>query len=363
MSSNESFIDEVTVCVEAGSGGDGCVAFRREKFVPRGGPSGGDGGRGGDVYIVAERNMATLYDHRMRRQIQAQHGAKGQSKNRTGRDGEPERIRVPVGTVVYDLDSENGAVILADLSRDEQEVLVARSGRAGRGNARFATSTRQTPDFSERGQPGQIRNLRLSLRLLADIALVGFPNAGKSTLLGRISAAKPRVAAYPFTTLTPSLGVVEFSDRRFVVADIPGLIEGASSGVGLGDRFLRHIERTMLLVHLLDAGSLALEQADLLERYDTVRHELSTYKPELAERSEIVLLTKIDLISEPDALDAVEAELRARGRDVLRISAATGVGIPELIGLMLRSLDAARRDDDTNQQAASRDDGAHREAT
>jgi GTP-binding protein len=355
MSSKESFIDEVTVSVEAGSGGDGSVAFRREKFVPRGGPSGGDGGRGGDVYIVAERNMATLYDHRMRRQIQAQHGAKGQSKNRTGRDGEPEIIRVPIGTIIYDLDSENSEEVLADLSTDEQRVMVARSGRAGRGNARFATPTRQTPDFSERGQPGQIRNLRLSLRLLADIGLVGFPNAGKSTLLGRISAAKPRVAAYPFTTLTPSLGVVEISDRRFVVADIPGLIEGASSGVGLGDRFLRHIERTLVLVHLLDAGSLALEEADLLERYDTVRHELSTYKPDLAERSEIVVLSKTDLVADRDVLDAVEAQLRDRGRDVLRISAATGDGIPELIGLMSRTLEAARRDDATSHATSSSD--------
>jgi len=342
------FLDQQKVFVKSGDGGNGCVGFRREKNIEYGGPDGGDGGRGGDVYIVAERNMATLYDYRMRRQIQAQHGAKGQSKNRTGRDGEPEIIRVPVGTVVYDLDSENGAEIVADLSSDAQKVRVARSGRAGRGNARFATPTRQTPDFSERGQPGQIRNLRLSLRLLADIGLVGFPNAGKSTLLGRISAAKPRVAAYPFTTLTPSLGVVEVSDRRFVVADIPGLIEGASSGVGLGDRFLRHIERTMVLVHLLDAGSLALEQVDLLERYDTVRRELTAYKPELAERSEIVVLSKTDLVAQSDELDAVEAELRARGCDVLRISAATGVGIPELIGSMLRALDAAQRDEDAS---------------
>ncbi|MGE4606181.1 MAG: GTPase ObgE [Myxococcota bacterium] len=362
MSSNESFIDEVTVCVEAGSGGNGCVAFRREKFVPRGGPSGGDGGRGGDVFIIAERNMATLYDHRMRREIQAEPGANGQSKNRTGRDGEREKIRVPMGTIVYDLDSEDGAEVLADLSSDKQQVMVARSGRGGRGNARFATPTRQTPDFAERGQPGQIRKLRLSLRLLADIGLVGFPNAGKSTLLRRISAAKPRVAAYPFTTLTPSLGVVEASDRRFVVADIPGLIEGASSGVGLGDRFLRHIERTQVLVHLLDAGSLALEQANLLERYQTVRHELSTYKPELAERSEIVVLSKTDLVAERDALADVEAELRAGGREVLRISAATGEGIPELIGLMLRSLDEARRSDETDCDQAQRSHDARPEA-
>jgi len=339
MSSSESFIDEVTVGVEAGSGGDGCVAYRREKFVPRGGPSGGDGGRGGDVFVVAERNMATLYDHRMRREIRAQPGAKGQSQNRTGRDGEPTTIRVPVGTIVYDLDSEGGDDVLADLSRDGQRLRVARGGRGGRGNARFATPTRQTPDFAERGQPGQIRNLRLSLRLLADVGLVGFPNAGKSTLLGRISAAKPRVAAYPFTTLTPSLGVVELGERRFVAADIPGLIEGASSGVGLGDRFLRHIERTQVLVHLLDASSVAFEGADLLARYETVRHELSTYKPELAERCEIVVLSKTDLVSDADELADVEDALRSRGREVLRISAATGAGLPELVRAMLRALD------------------------
>jgi len=225
--------------------------------------------------------------------------------------------------------------------RDRDRVRVARSGRGGRGNARFATATRQTPDFAERGQPGQIRNLRLSLRLLADVALVGFPNAGKSTLLRRISAAKPRVAAYPFTTLTPSLGVVEVGERRFVVADIPGLIEGASRGAGLGDRFLRHIERTRVLVHLLDAGSFALEEADLLERYATLRAELSAFEPALAERREIVVLSKTDLVADRGALDDIEAELKKSNRSVLRISAATGEGVPELLASMLGALDAA----------------------
>jgi len=338
MNPNESFIDEATISVRAGDGGDGCVSMRRAKFEPRGGPNGGDGGHGGDVVIIADRNLSTLTEQRMRREISAEPGHKGQDRNRTGRDGVTEEVRVPVGTIVYDLDSNSEGKVLVDLSEDCQRFRVARGGRRGRGNARFATATRQAPDFAEPGRPGESRNLRFSLKLLADIALVGFPNAGKSTLLRRISAARPRVAAYPFTTLTPSLGVVEIDDRRIVVADIPGLIEGAHNGVGLGDRFLRHIERTRGIVHLLDAGGIDSEPVDLIERYDAIRRELGAYRADLLERSELVVLSKLDLVQDRADLDAAEAKLRGRGLTVLRVSAATGEGVPALLGAMLQAL-------------------------
>ena len=345
MNPDEPFIDETTIHVRAGDGGDGRVSVRREKFVPRGGPSGGDGGRGGDVVIMAERNLSTLYDQRVRRKICAESGQNGGVSNRTGRNGRTEEIRVPIGTIVYDLDPDAENEVLSDLSADRESLLVARGGRGGRGNARFATATRHTPDFAERGQPGQIRNLRLSLKMLADIGLVGFPNAGKSTLLARISQARPRVASYPFTTLTPSLGVVEIGDRRIVAADIPGLIEGASEGVGLGHRFLRHIERTRVIVHLLDAGSLVLESADLVEHYETIRRELGSYNPDLLERRELVVLSKIDLVQDPSDLDAVDAELSRRGLRVLRLSSATGAGVDALLNAMVQILDQVIADE------------------
>jgi GTP-binding protein len=235
--------------------------------------------------------------------------------------------------------------VVADLSMDGESVLVARAGRGGRGNTRFKSSTRQTPDFAEPGQPGESRSLRLSLKLLADIGLVGFPNAGKSTLLSRISEARPRVASYPFTTLTPSLGLVEIGDRRFVAADIPGLIEGASEGVGLGHRFLRHIERTRVIVHLLDASSVVFESADLVERYETIRRELGSYNPDLLERRELVVLSKIDLVQDSSDLEDVEAELSRRGLHVLRLSSATGAGVDALLKAMVQTLDQALADE------------------
>ena len=338
MKSQEVFIDEAKITVRAGRGGDGLVAFRREKFVPRGGPHGGDGGRGGDVALVADRNLATLLDLRLRRAIHAERGGDGGPANRTGRNGQSAEIRVPLGTMILDSDTDQ---VLADLSADAQRFVAARGGGGGRGNARFATSTRQTPDFAEPGRPGESRDLRLSLKLLADVGLVGFPNAGKSTLLRRISAAQPRVAAYPFTTLTPSLGVAELGDRRFVVADIPGLIEGASRGAGLGDRFLRHIERTRVIVHLLDAAAWLTENRDLPESYAAIRSELEAYEPGLLERREIVALNKVDLIEERDRLAPVEDALRRRGLSPLRISGATGEGVAELVREMSRALDAA----------------------
>ncbi len=345
MNPEESFIDEATISVRAGDGGNGCVSMRREKFVPRGGPNGGDGGRGGDVLITADRNLSTLSDQRMRRKIHAEAGRKGDIKNQTGRNGSNTEIRVPVGTIIYDLSAEAENEVVADLSMDGESVLVARAGRGGRGNTRFKSSTRQTPDFAEPGQPGESRSLRLSLKLLADIGLVGFPNAGKSTLLSRISEARPRVASYPFTTLTPSLGLVEIGDRRFVAADIPGLIEGASEGVGLGHRFLRHIERTRVIVHLLDASSVVFESADLVERYETIRRELGSYNPDLLERRELVVLSKIDLIQDSSDLEGVEAELSRRGLHVLRLSSATGAGVDALLKAMVQTLDQALADE------------------
>lgn len=347
MKPHEPFIDEITISVFAGDGGDGRVSLRREKFVPRGGPDGGDGGHGADVVFVADRNLSTLLDRRLQRAIRAQAGADGGTRKCHGRNGISRSIRVPIGTLVYD--AANGA-LLADLASDGVRFIAARGGRGGRGNAQFATATRQTPDFSERGQPGQARELKLSLKLLADVGLVGFPNAGKSTLLRRISAARPRVAAYPFTTLTPTLGVAEVDDRRFVVADLPGLIAGASRGVGLGDRFLRHIERTRALVHLLDVGAWVLESRDLIASYESIRAELRAYQAMLLDRTEIVALNKIDLLSDRGQLALIEEELRDRGCTVLRVSGATGEGTEELMRAMARALEVA---DASSEERAS----------
>jgi GTP-binding protein len=348
VKATEQFVDEAVIDVAAGRGGDGCVSFRRERFVPRGGPDGGDGGRGGDVVLLADRGLSTLLDQRLRPEVAAEDGTPGASNGRHGRDGADRVLRVPVGTVAH----EDGPTPIADLVEHGQRFVAAHGGRGGRGNACFATATRQAPDRAESGRPGERRRLRLSLKLIADVGLVGLPNAGKSTLLRRISAARPRVGAYPFTTLVPSLGVVEanaagvFLRRRFVVADIPGLIEGASRGAGLGDRFLRHVERTRVLVHLVDAGTAHAEgrAADApFGDWETIRGELASYDPSLADRVEIVALCKLDLIpaAERDArLAPLEAAFAARGRPVVRISSATGEGIDALLARIAAGLDA-----------------------
>ena len=341
MKANETFIDEAKISVVAGDGGSGCVSFRREKYVPRGGPDGGDGGRGGDVVLVVDRNLATLLDLRLRPLIRAERGAHGQGGRKDGSNGADAVIHLPVGTVVFDADAPEGAPPLVDLTLEGQRFVAARGGRGGRGNDNFATPTRQAPDFATREQPGQKRRLRLSLKLLADVGLVGLPNAGKSTLLRRISAARPRVAAYPFTTLVPYLGVVEAGERRFVVADLPGLVEGASEGVGLGDRFLRHVERTRVLVHCVDVGAILLEGRDAEADYETIQRELEAYDPRLLARTEIIALTKIDLVADRASLDEIEQRLRARSREVLRVSSATGEGVRELIFGMAHALAAA----------------------
>jgi GTP-binding protein len=297
------------------------------------------------VVLVADRNLATLVDPRLRRRYKAEDGRPGEKRNRTGRDGQGLEIRVPVGTVA--IDSADPGAPLADLVEAGQRIVVARGGRGGRGNTQFKTSTRQTPDFAEPGREGGRRALKLSLKLLADVGLVGLPNAGKSTLLRSVSAARPKVANYPFTTLVPALGVVDLDERRFVVADVPGLIEGASAGAGLGDRFLRHIERTRVLIHLLDAGAILTQERDLLADWRTIRRELEAYEISLADRPELVAINKMDVLHDTGVLEALEKELADHGREVFHISAATGTGVPELMRAALRQLDAAKAEETT----------------
>jgi GTP-binding protein len=320
------FIDEVTICVKAGDGGNGCLAFRREKYVPRGGPSGGDGGRGGDVILTSSPNVNTLLHFRFNPEHRAERGRHGEGSNRTGRDGASVELAVPVGTVVYD--AETGT-LLHDFARPGETFVAARGGRGGRGNARFATSTHQAPREHEPGKPGEERHLRLQLKLLADVGLVGFPNAGKSTLISRISAARPKVADYPFTTLEPHLGVVSLGDERtFVVADIPGLIEGAHLGHGLGTRFLKHIERTRLLAHLVDVSK-ASGRAPT-DDFEVVMRELASFSPALAAKPMLVVATKLDAAQDQGRVEALRKLAADRGLDFHAISSVTGEGIEPL---------------------------------
>ncbi len=329
------FVDRARIAVRAGHGGAGCVSFRREKYVPRGGPDGGDGGDGGDVWVEADRRLRTLMDFRYRREFRAGDGAPGEGGNRTGARGEDVVVRVPVGTVLRD--GETGEV-LADLVRPGERVLVARGGRGGKGNSRFKGPTRQAPRFAEPGRPGEERWLDLELKLLADVGLIGFPNAGKSTLLARLTRARPRVGPYPFTTLSPNLGVVRLDEGGFVVADIPGLIEGAHRGAGLGHEFLRHVERTRLLLHVLDAAG--SEGRDPLDDFRTVNRELSLHNPLLAEKPQVVVLNKMDLPEAREARDRLEKELSSLGLPVVAVSAATGEGVDRLLRVVAERLAA-----------------------
>lgn len=339
MKAKDLFVDEAQIDIAAGNGGDGSASFRRAKFEPLGGPDGGDGGKGGNVVLVASRNSGTLLELRSRITIKAKHGIPGMGRGMYGKAGADVEIRLPVGTIVYD-SKENAEDPIADLVEDGQRFIAARGGRGGRGNIHFKTSTNQAPTTAESGRVGQARSLRLSLKLLADVGLVGLPNAGKSTLLTQISAARPKVAAYPFTTLIPCLGVASIGERNFVVADIPGLIQGASAGAGLGDQFLRHVERTRVLVHVIDVGQLALEGRDPILDYETIRKELGCYDPDILKRHEIIALSKIDLLTEADeALAPIEKFFHNMGRDVFRISSATKQGIRELIAGMAQGLD------------------------
>jgi len=319
------FVDEARITVKAGDGGNGCLAFRREKYVPRGGPSGGDGGRGGDITMVATIHRNTLLHFRFNPEYTAQRGRHGEGSNRTGHDGEAITIPVPVGTTVFD--DETGEKLF-DFTHDGQTWVVARGGRGGRGNARFATSTHQAPTEHEPGRPGDFRRLRLELKLLADVGLVGYPNAGKSTLISRISAARPKIADYPFTTLEPNLGVVELPDHRtFVVADIPGLIEGAHEGKGLGIQFLRHIERTRVLVHLVDVSDTG---RDPVHDFEALMKELESFSEELPAKPMILVASKIDAAQDPERIESLRRLAKRRNLDFFQISSVTGAGIDSL---------------------------------
>lgn len=338
------FVDEVDIHVEAGHGGRGCLAFRREKFVPRGGPSGGDGGHGGSVYAIASPHINTLINFRFHPLFSAERGEHGMGSDCTGHGGADLELAVPIGTLVYEktVDPDQPYVLIADLAEEGQRVLIARGGRGGMGNARFATSTNRAPRKVQPGEPGEIKDLRLELKLLADVGLVGFPNAGKSTLIARISAARPKIAAYPFTTLTPNLGVVSLShDRSFVVADVPGLIEGAHRGLGLGHQFLRHLERTKVLVHLVDVSSES--GRDPVADLDTVRRELELFQPTLAAKPQIVAANKLDAVDDPDRVTAVARRAAELSLPFVGISAATGEGVSDLLEAMWRYLAAARQ--------------------
>jgi GTPase len=329
------FVDEVEIHVRAGDGGRGCISFRREKYVPRGGPNGGDGGRGGSVIVEADEGLGTLLDFRYRRHYTAPRGGHGEGSDRHGASGEDLVLRVPVGTTIHE---PHAGVLLGDLTADGERLEVARGGRGGRGNARFATSTNRAPRRADPGEAGEERTLRLELRLLADVGVVGFPNAGKSTLVSRLSAARPKIADYPFTTLVPTLGLVRLDEERsFVIADVPGLIPGASEGKGLGLRFLRHLERTRLLVHLLDLDPAT--GRDPVEDWKTIQAELREYSPELAARPQLIAANKIDLDGAAPRLKRVVAMARRRRLPVFPLAARTGQGLAELraaLGAALR---------------------------
>jgi GTPase len=320
------FIDEATIRVAGGDGGNGCVAFRREKFIPRGGPSGGDGGRGGSVYLESTEHLNTLLKFRYKREFAAERGRHGEGSNRHGQDGEDLTIQIPVGTIVSE--ATTGAR-LWDFSASGQQFLVARGGRGGRGNAQFATSTHQAPRKAEPGRRGESRDLKLELKLLADVGLVGFPNVGKSTLISRVSAARPKVADYPFTTLEPHLGVVALDmDRTFVLADIPGLIEGAHAGRGLGIRFLKHVERTRLLLHLIDVSDRL--PSDPAEDYRVLMSELESFSADLAEKPMLLVASKIDAAVEGRRLAALRGFAAGKGVRLYELSSVTGQGVEEL---------------------------------
>jgi GTPase len=336
MRDESLFFDEAKIFVQAGDGGNGCVSFRREKYVPHGGPDGGHGGNGGDVVLVVDPRLNTLLSFRKRVHFRAARGAHGQGKNKQGKSADDLSVHVPPGTVVRD--AETGELI-ADLVAADARAVVAKSGRGGRGNAAFASSTNQAPRWAEKGEPGQARWIILELKLLADVGIIGLPNVGKSTLLASVTAARPKIADYPFTTLIPNLGVAVIDDREMVLADIPGLIEGAHAGAGLGDKFLRHIERTRVLVHLLDG---ALD--DPLAAFETINRELAGYDARLATKPQIVALNKLDLPNAQAQWSRMQQAMKQRGLDCFAISAATGEGVRELLRAVAVKLSEAPRE-------------------
>jgi GTP-binding protein len=363
------FVDEAKILVKAGNGGNGCVAFRREKFVPRGGPSGGDGGHGGSIYLEANPNDNTLLRYRYNREFKADRGRHGEGSNCTGHSGDDMILKVPVGTLVFDDKGET----MADLAVPGQRVLAAKGGRGGRGNQNFAKPWHQAPREHEDGFPGEERHLRLELRLLADVGLVGFPNAGKSTLISVISAARPKIANYPFTTLEPNLGVVNADGgggsegrevgRTYVVADLPGLIEGAHEGAGLGIRFLRHVERTRLLVHLIDTSDAS--DADPIHSFEVISGELRAFSDSLSEKPMIVVATKLDATTDRTRLDALHEFCSERELEFHSISAATGEGVRELVRSIADALDKipkALPESASEAESASHESADHRSA-
>ncbi len=331
------FIDQTTICARAGHGGDGCRSFRREKYVPKGGPDGGDGGTGGSIYLEANENLHTLTEFSRRSHFDAENAGHGKSARKHGRNGKDLTLLVPVGTLIYERDS---GILLGDMVEHGQRVLVARGGRGGRGNSNFATAERRAPRYYELKELGEERWLRLELQLIAEVGIIGFPNAGKSSLLSKISAANSKIGAYPFTTINPVLGVVPFGQvRRAIFADLPGLIEGASEGVGLGHRFLRHVERTRLLLHILDLEQIEVD--DPLKTYNAIRHELGNYDPSLLEKPEIIAVNKVDLEHLKDQLQAVRNAFHEQHRPLSEISCKEGIGLDTLVKNVFRDLTEA----------------------
>ncbi|SNZ15304.1 GTPase ObgE [Hydrogenobacter hydrogenophilus] len=328
------FVDKVKIYVKAGDGGDGAVAFLREKYKPYGGPAGGDGGKGGDVILIATSKKLTLYDFKYKRHFRAPNGERGRGKNQHGKDAEDLILEVPIGTVV--MDAQTGQVI-CDLTEEGQRCIVAKGGKGGRGNARFATPTNQAPKYAEKGQKGEERWLLLELKLIADVGIIGLPNAGKSTLISKLTKARPKIADYPFTTLSPVLGVMELEDAsRIVLADIPGLIEGASQGKGLGLEFLRHIERTKLLLHLVDVSD--QRQMEPLEAFKIVNSEMEKYNPELLKKKQIVVGTKIDILSDREILNDLKREFEKMGYMFIPVSSITGEGMDTLRKVIIEQI-------------------------
>jgi len=354
------FVDEVDIVAGAGDGGNGCMSFRREKFVPRGGPDGGNGGWGGSVYLVASPNLNTLVNFRYHPEFKARRGGNGEGSNRTGRSGPDLEIHVPAGTVATAVDEHGERRVVADLIYDGDRVLVARGGRGGRGNAVFVSSTNQAPRRCDPGEPGEVVSLHLHLKLLADVGLIGYPNAGKSTLISVISAAKPKIADYPFTTLVPNLGVVDLGgDRSFVVADVPGLIEGAHSGAGLGHRFLGHVERSAVLIHLVDVSSLS--GRDPVDDFEVIRRELALYEPDtgtdlghtaIADRVQIVAPSKMDALDEPERLEKLVRHVAGLGLPCFPISAVTREGVTALLEAVWPHVAASKAAASAARQAA-----------
>ncbi|KAF0145307.1 MAG: GTP-binding protein [Nitrospirae bacterium] len=335
------FVDYTKIYVKAGDGGRGCVAFRREKYVPHGGPSGGDGGRGGHIIFKATKNLNTLLDLRYQREYKAQRGQHGMGKKMHGKNGEDRIVFVPVGTIIKDADTEE---ILADLDKEDAEVIIAKAGRGGLGNAHFATAVKQAPRHAQPGEEGEEKNLVIELKLLADVGLMGLPNAGKSTLISVISSARPKIADYPFTTLVPNLGVVKVGDyRSFVVADIPGLIEGAHKGAGLGFQFLRHVERTSILLHLVDVSDIL--ESDPVEDFKKINRELELYSPELMKKPQTVVGTKIDIAGDEKRLNKLKKYCKSKKIDFFPVSAAANKGIKKLLAYLAVKVESKRKSD------------------